>query len=211
MRRLKGAFITVEGIDGAGKTTQISYIENWIKRSGFQLIVTREPGGTRLGEALRTLLLKEDCLEIDKETELLIMFAARQQHLNTVILPALQAGTWVLSDRFTDATYAYQGGGRGIDPERISVIEQWVHSGIQPDLTLLLDVPVDTGLKRIGERGESKDRFESEVIEFKHRVREEYLQRAEEYAQRIKIVDASAGIDAVQTEIDQILRSFVDS
>ncbi len=207
----KGAFITVEGSDGAGKSTQIEYIEDWLKRHSYDVVVTREPGGTALGEALREIVLNGRSFAIDDDSELLMMFAARNQHIKTLIEPALQRGQWVLSDRFTDATYAYQGGGREIATQRIAVLEQWVQAGLQPDLTLLLDVPVAVGMQRTQQRGLDQDRFEAENPAFKERVRAAYLARAKGAEARIQIIDASVGIDAVNSQLDQALQKFIEN
>ena len=200
-----GIFITVEGGDGAGKTTHISFISEYMSAMGWQVVNTREPGGTELGESLRALLLDSNDIAISDHTELLLMFAARMQHIDQVIGPALAQGKCVLCDRFTDATYAYQGAGRGIDDHRISELEQWVQQGLQPDLTIVLDVPVEIGLSRTEQRGQSKDRFEQQQLEFKQAVRDRYLERAEQFPQRIKLIDASKTLDQVSTQIKSCL------
>ncbi|MBX2867899.1 MAG: dTMP kinase [Acidiferrobacterales bacterium] len=208
--RSRGRFITLEGADGAGKTTQLSFIEKWLVSKNIDLAVTREPGGTVFGEALRALLLDKAQLEISDEAELLTVFAARQQHIQERILPSLEKGRWVLSDRFTDASYAYQGGGRGIDASRIAELENWVQAGLQPDLTILLDIDVDLGRERSSDRGNKPDRFERQSIEFKAAVRKCYLDRAAQHPGRIKTVDASESIQSVQQQIDVILKEFTD-
>lgn len=200
----RGRFITLEGGEGAGKSTNAAYIARRLEASGIRLHQTREPGGTRLGEQIRTLLLDPSQQAMHADTELLLMFAARAQHLNEVILPALQAGDWVLCDRFTDATYAYQGGGRGIDTQRIGELEAWVQQGFQPDMTLLFDLPVETGLARAGERG-ALDRFEQEQKTFFSAVRETYLQRAKQYPGRFRIVDAGLELAEVQRQLDGLV------
>ena len=200
----KGLFITLEGGEGAGKSTQMAYLEECLKKSGKTLHVTREPGGTALGENIRTLLLDHRQSAMDSDTELLLMFAARAQHLAELIKPALDAGEWVLCDRFTDATYAYQGGGRGIDMARIAVLEDWVQGPLRPDLTLLLDLPVGVGMSRAGERGEL-DRFEREKIDFFERVRATYIDRAKQEPSRYRIIDAAQDIKQVQAQIDEVL------
>ncbi len=200
----RGRFITLEGGEGAGKSTNAAYIARRLEASGIRLRQTREPGGTRLGEQIRTLLLDPSQQTMHADTELLLMFAARAQHLNEVILPALQAGDWVLCDRFTDATYAYQGGGRGIDTQRIGELEAWVQQGFQPDMTLLFDLPVETGLARAGERG-ALDRFEQEQKTFFSAVRETYLQRAKQYPGRFRIIDAGQQLADVQHQLDGLV------
>jgi len=162
---MTGKFITIEGSEGVGKSSNIAFIENYLLDAGKDVLLTREPGGTELGEAIRNLLLDAKNTAMCSDTELLLMFAARAQHLDEVIRPALAAGKWVICDRFTDATYAYQGGGRGIPDSRIAILEQWVQNDLQPDLTLLLDMPVAAGLERAGKRS-APDRFEQEKLAF---------------------------------------------
>ncbi len=200
-----GMFVTVEGSEGAGKTTNLSFMRTWLEAAGKTVLDTREPGGTLLGEELRALLLGHQHDGMAEDTELLLMFAARAEHLNKVIRPALYAGHWVLCDRFTDATYAYQGGGRGVAASRISALEQWVQGDLRPDLTIYLDVPVALGMQRAAKRG-APDRFESERQEFFERVRHTYLARASEYPDRYRVVDASRSIEEVQTDVGEILR-----
>ena len=204
----RGRFITVEGADGSGKTTQLEYIGRKIAEKGIPLVKTREPGGTALGERLREILLGKTDLRIGMNSELLLMFAARVQHLEQVILPALRSGSWILSDRFTDATYAYQGGGRGITTERIEILEQWVQQGLQPDLTILFDVPVQTGLDRTLLRNTEPDRFEIQKVEFKEAVRNSYLERVNCFPERIQVVDSSVSMSDVRSQIDNILSAF---
>ena len=204
----QGLFITLEGGEGAGKTTCIPYVQELLRRSGQELLLTREPGGTPLGERIRELLLTPGDDAIHESAELLLMFAARAQHLQTVILPAIEQGKIVLCDRFTDATYAYQGGGRKIPGERIAVLEQWVQHGRQPDLTILFDIPVQQGLARASERSEP-DRFEQEDIEFFERVRQAYLEAADAQPQRIKVIDASQPLDDVKRQLDQVVTDFL--
>jgi len=199
-----GMFITLEGGEGAGKSTQMAYVEQCLKQTGKKVHVTREPGGTELAETIRDLLLDHRQTAMHADTELLLMFAARAQHLAELIRPALEAGEWVLCDRFTDATYAYQGGGRGIDMERIAVLEDWVQGTLRPDLTLLLDLPVEIGLSRAGKRGDL-DRFEREQQEFFERVRNTYRQLATQHPERYRVIDASRDIPEVQAQIDQVL------
>lgn len=204
----KGKFITVEGTEGVGKSTNMAFIENWLKEKGKELIVTREPGGTELGEKLRDVLLDAKEQSMCDDTELLLMFAARAQHLQEVIQPALDKGKWVLCDRFTDATYAYQGGGRGIEMNRIAQLEQWVQGELRPDMTLILDLPVDVGLERAGKRSEP-DRFELEKHGFFNKVRDTYLSRAAAQPERYHVVDASPSIADVQNDIQTVLEKLV--
>jgi dTMP kinase len=205
----KGLFITLEGGEGAGKSTQMAYVEECLKKAGKTVQVTREPGGTALSESIRELLLDHRQTSMNADTELLLMFAARAQHLAELIRPALNLGQWVLCDRFTDATYAYQGGGRGIDSKRIAALEGWVQGELRPDLTLLLDLPIDVGLSRAGERGEL-DRFEREQQDFFERVRQTYLNMAEQHPERYRIVDASQDIQQVQAQIDTVLAPVLE-
>jgi len=204
----KGLFITLEGGEGAGKSTQMVLVQQrlqeHLQRVGKNLQVTREPGGTALGEQIRTLLLDHRQTAMDSDTELLLMFAARAQHLAQLIRPTLAAGNWVLCDRFTDATYAYQGGGRGIAADRIAALEDWVQGGLRPDLTLLLDLPVEAGMARAGDRGKL-DRFEREQLAFFERVRQTYRERAVAEPGRYRIIDAAQNIEQVQTQIDAAL------
>ncbi|MGD8615141.1 MAG: dTMP kinase, partial [Gammaproteobacteria bacterium] len=176
--------------------------------AGIPLLLTREPGGTALGEKIRQLLLQPDKGSMDADTELLLMFAARAEHLAKVILPALEGGTWVICDRFTDATYAYQGGGRGLAPDRIAVLEQWVQQGFQAHMTILFDLPVDVGLARAGRRGEL-DRFEQEHTAFFEAVRNCYLQRARQYSDRFRIIDAGLPLEAVQRQLDRLIDELI--
>lgn len=195
-----GKFITVEGGEGAGKSSNIDFILSQLQRHGLQVIVTREPGGTPLGERIRGILLDKNETAMHSDTELLLMFAARAQHIHEVIEPALAAGTWVICDRFTDATYAYQGGGRGIAEARIAVLEQWVQGELRPDVTFLLDLPVATGLQRAGQRS-VPDRFEQEQQAFFEKVRNAYLAMAAAAPQRYRIIDASPELTVVQQQI----------
>ena len=194
---MQGKFITVEGIEGVGKTTNMEFIHQQLLASGRDVVVTREPGGTPLGEAIRGLLLDPRYTGMDPTCELQLMFAARAEHLARVIRPALQQGQWVLCDRFTDATYAYQGGGRGIDKTIIARLEELVQGDFRPDLTLLLDVPVEVGLARAGQRG-GLDRFEQEKRAFFERVRAAYLDMAREHPQRYRVIDAGQPLQQVQ-------------
>jgi len=203
---MKGKFITVEGIEGVGKTTNMDFIHQQLLTAGKDVVVTREPGGTSLGEAIRGLLLDPEYTGMDSTCELQLMFAARAEHLARVIRPALEKGQWVLCDRFTDATYAYQGGGRGIDTEIIARLETLVQGDFRPDITLLLDVPVEVGLARAGERGKL-DRFEQEKVEFFERVRLAYLDMAEQYTDRYRVIDASQPLEQVQQQLELVLQS----
>ena len=201
-------FITVEGIEGAGKSTCIGFIQSYLANSGKQVVVTREPGGTALGEQIRHLLLDRKQTTMSIDTELLLMFAARAEHIAQVIRPALAAGQWVLSDRFTDASYAYQGGGRCVPAERIAVLEDWVQAELRPDLTLLLDIPVAMGLQRAGRRS-TPDRFESEQQAFFERVRAAYLQQARTHARRYRVIDAAQALAQVEAQIQSALDEFL--
>jgi len=203
-----GRFITLEGGEGAGKSTNLDYIQRRLEAAGVVLQVTREPGGTPLGEKVREVLLNTEHAGMSSDAELLLMFAARAQHLHQAILPALGKGGWVLCDRFTDATYAYQGGGRGIDAGRIRLLEDWVQQGFQPDMTLLFDLPVELGLKRAGKRG-ALDRFEQEQTDFFEQVREAYLQRARQDPQRFRIIDAGQELLAVQRQLDGVIDELI--
>ncbi len=192
---MAGRFVTFEGIDGAGKSTQVKRALHWAHARGIAHVATREPGGTPLGEELRHILL-EASGGMDPDTELLLMFAARSEHIARVIRPALAQGRWVFCDRFTDATHAYQGGGRGVPSGRIDILEHWVQQGLQPDLTLLFDIDPAAGRARQGERGNHPDRFESEAASFHGRVRDAYLERARACANRIVVIDG--GLAAAQ-------------
>ena len=198
----RGKFITFEGVDGAGKSSHIEWMAGQIRARGHDLVVTREPGGTPLGEKLRALLLAEP---MHLETETLLMFAARREHLEQVILPAINRGQWVLSDRFTDASYAYQGGGRGLEAARIRILEDWVQQGFQPDLTLVFDLPVEVARQRLNGTGMAMDRFENEGAAFFNRVREAYLKRAEESRNRIKVIDSTQSFDDIQVILKKML------
>ncbi len=202
--KIAGRFITVEGIEGAGKSTCLNFIRERLSSAGKSVLVTREPGGTPLGEELRHVLLDYHQEAISPDAELLLMFAARAQHLARVILPALHAGQWVVCDRFTTASYAYQGGGRGIHEERIATLENWTQGTLRPDVTLLLDLPVQLGLERAGKRS-APDRFEREAGVFFERVREAYLQEARKHPDRYRIINAAAPLNEVQAQIAQAL------
>ena len=204
---MKGKFITVEGIEGVGKTTNIDFIHQQLQAAGRDVVLTREPGGTPLAEAIRGLLLDPAYTGMDSTCELQLMFAARAEHLAKVVWPALQQGQWVLCDRFTDATYAYQGGGRGIDSDVIARLEELVQGDFRPDLTLLLDVPVEIGLARAGKRG-ALDRFEQEKVDFFQRVRNAYLEMAQRSPDRYRVIDASLPLNEVQNQIAATLSTY---
>ena len=204
----RGIFITLEGGEGAGKSTHLAFVQKWLQQTGRKVVVTREPGGTELGERIRELLLHARDIDISSESELLLMFAARAEHLHKFIKPALSKGKTVLCDRFTDATYAYQGGGRGMSRERITLLETWVQGDLRPDLTLLLDVPVEVGLERAGNRS-APDRFEREDGEFFQRVRKAYLDAAAREPERIRVVDASQSLEQVEQQIAKILQETI--
>ncbi|MBE0616147.1 MAG: dTMP kinase [Burkholderiales bacterium] len=197
---MRGKFITLEGVDGAGKSTHLDWIAARLESAGRKVVITREPGGTPLGEDLRKLLLAQP---MHLETETLLMFAARREHLEQLILPALAAGTWVLSDRFTDATFAYQGGGRGLDLGRIESLETWVQQGLQPDLTLIFDLSVEEARRRRLAATADPDRFEQEDLAFFERVRSVYLARAARYPERIRLVDARRSVDDIRKTLEE--------
>ena len=203
----RGAFITVEGGEGAGKSTNIAVVEQWLAEAGIRCVLTREPGGTPLAEAMRQLLLEVRDEPVAPTAELLLMFAARSQHIAEVIEPALARGDWVVCDRFTDATYAYQGGGRGLPGHDIAVLEDLVQGSLRPDLTLLLDAPVELGLERAGQRGEL-DRFEQEQVAFFERVRQCYLGRASADPQRFRVIHTDRELGVIADEIRQVLSAF---
>lgn len=202
----RGKFITFEGIDGAGKSTHLAWLAHFLQDKGVEVVVTREPGGTALGEALRKLLL-DHCQMMHAETEALLMFAARREHLDKVILPALERGAWVISDRFTDASFAYQGGGRGVPAARLEILEQWVQGNFSPDLTLYFDVPVTISRQRV-QSARVADRFELEPDLFFERVRQAYLQRAQQFPERIRVVDGSLPLAEVRTAMVEAVEEF---
>lgn len=204
-----GKFITLEGGEGAGKSTNIPFIRDYLQQHSIDVVLTREPGGTALSEQIREILLDHRQNNMSSDTELLLMFAARAQHLAEVIQPALQQGRWVICDRFTDATYAYQGGGRGIAAGRIAVLEDWVQGNLRPDMTLIFDLPVQIGLHRAGKRS-SPDRFEQEDLGFFERVRETYLQRAAQQPARYAVIEAAAELAQVQQQISAVLGKLLD-
>ncbi|MBI5007252.1 MAG: dTMP kinase [Nitrosomonadales bacterium] len=200
----KARFITFEGVDGAGKSTGLAWFVDALRQRGIDLLVTREPGGTPLGEKLRELLLHEP---MHAETEAMLMFAARREHVEQVIRPALQRGTWVISDRFSDASFAYQGGGRGVPLAKLELLEQWVHGDLQPDLTLLFDIPIEVARQRLANNA-SLDRFEQERGDFFERVRQAYLARAAKMPQRYAVIRAEKSVDEVQRQLADIVSSL---
>ena len=205
----KGLLITLEGIEGAGKSSHIQFIAEQLQQSGRDVLLTREPGGTTLGEGIRDLLLKKNEESMFEETELLLMFASRAQHVQQVILPAINAGKLVICDRFTDSSYAYQGGGRGLSLEKIQQLEEWVFSealsGFKPDLTLLLNLSVETGLSRVSDRSEA-DRFEAETVNFFQDVRDIFLKIAQDNPDRVSVIDAEQDLATVQSSILKVLK-----
>ncbi|MES9969919.1 MAG: dTMP kinase [Candidatus Thiodiazotropha sp.] len=206
----RGRFITVEGGEGAGKSSNLAFIQTQLEAAGKQVLFTREPGGTPLGEAIRELLLGHKHTGMADDTELLLMFAARAEHLQQKILPALEQGIWVLCDRFTDASFAYQGAGRGLSLEKIAELQKFVQGELRPDLTLLLDLPVELGLQRAGERSEP-DRFERETQDFFERVRSGYLQIAREEPGRVRVIDAAPELSQVQQQISATIGHYLES
>lgn len=205
----RGRFITLEGGEGVGKSTNLSFVADRLRAAGIEVVTTREPGGTPLAEAIRTLLLEVTDEPVDDLTELLLIFAARAQHVARVVRPALEGGTWVLCDRFTDATYAYQGGGRGLEKGLIAALEVMVQQGLQPDLTLYLDLSLETAEARLGDR--ERDRFEQEERDFFQRVREAYLARATEGADRFRIIDAGVPLDQVRQQLGEVVDAYVEA
>jgi len=204
----RGKFLTLEGTEGVGKSTNLAFVRDWLMARDIEVIVTREPGGTPLAEQVRELLLAKREESVDETAELLLVFAARAQHLAQVIKPALARGVWVLSDRFTDATFAYQGGGRGLCKSVIQQLEELVQGDLRPDLTLILDIDVKLGLSRASQRGEL-DRFESEAVDFFERVRTAYRERAHANPSHYAIVDAGQTLEKVQADIDNLLTQLV--
>ena len=207
---MNGKFISIEGIEGAGKSTQLAFIQAYLIQKAKHLVVTREPGGTELSEQIRTLLLTPSEIGMAVDTELLLMFAARAEHVAKVIKPALEQGDWVLSDRFVDATFAYQGGGRGINEQRITQLADWTLQGLLPDVTFLFDLPVEIGQQRVLNRNQGIDRFEQEKVEFFQRIRESYLQRAQDDPARIKVIDASKSISDIELQLTAFLDELLE-
>lgn len=202
-------FISVEGIEGVGKTTILQFIREYLTTAGIIFVDTREPGGTPIAEAIRQVLLSHYNEDMSSDTELLLMFAGRAQNIKQIILPALQAGKWVLSDRFTDASFAYQGGGRGVNKKHIAELAKWVQGDLHPDLTILLDAPATVGLNRVRGRG-AHDRIELEGVEFFERVRKTYLQLAAENRERFRIINAAQELAVVKENILMILNEFFE-
>lgn len=199
---MKGKFITFEGIDGAGKSSHVEWLAETLRARGKVVHVTREPGGTTLGEKLRELLLNEP---MHLETETLLMFAARREHVAQLIEPAIARGEWVVCDRFSDATYAYQGGGRGLDRAKFQMLEHWVHDHLHPDLTLLFDLPLDVARERIARAQRVLDKFEQERADFHERVRQAYLERAHANPSRVRVIDANRTIEAIRAQLEQLV------
>ena len=203
----KGRFITIDGVEGAGKSTQIDLICSYLQRKGIDIVRTREPGGTDVGEKIRSVLLDVDNQEMHSDTELLLMFSSRNELIQNKIIPALNNGSWVVSDRFTDASFAYQGGGRMLNLDRIAKLEEWVLGDFKPDLTLLLDINVELGMMRIEARA-AKDRIELEERAFFERVRSVFISRSEAFPERIKLIDASGTIDDIHEKIKLLVDSI---
>lgn len=197
-------FITFEGVDGAGKSTHLAWFADTLRQRGLEVLVTREPGGTPLGERLREILLNQP---MHAETEALLMFAARLEHIEQVIRPALQRGIWVISDRFSDASFAYQGGGRGVAPGKLEQLERWVHGDLQPDLTLLFDIPIEVARQRLSNNA-TLDRFEQEKGGFFEKVRQAYLERSRKHPQRFALIDAAQTPDEVKADLGKIILSL---
>jgi dTMP kinase len=204
----RGKFITVEGVEGVGKSTNIDFLSGLIEARGFEVLKTREPGGTPMAERIREMLLEHAAEDLPDTAELLLFFAARSLHISNKIRPALRAGTWVVCDRFTDASRAYQGAGRGLDMVKINTLADWVQEDLRPDLTLLLDAPAEVGMQRAEQRG-AADRLESEQVDFYRRVREGYLALAAAEPERFRIVDAGQPLQAVQAEIERLLNTLL--
>jgi dTMP kinase len=202
---IRGKFISFEGIDGAGKSTHISFVAELLAARGKAVVSSREPGGTELGEKLRDVLLHQ---KMHLETEALLMFASRREHIAQVIAPALERGEWVISDRFTDATFAYQGGGRGLDRAKLEALENWVHPALQPDLTLLFDVPLEVARARL-DATRTLDKFEQEQANFFAACREEYLRRAAQFPERIIVIDSTQSIEATRVRLAAILEKML--
>lgn len=206
---MAGKFITFEGGEGAGKSTNIARATDFLTAQGIDVVLTREPGGTKVAEAIRHVLLSPELPAMHAETELLLMFAARHEHLHQKILPAIANGQWVLCDRFTDATYAYQGYGRGVDVQRIQQLETWVQGTVRPDHTLLFDLTVEQGMQRVAKRAGQADRFEQEQHSFFEKIRQGYLIRADQDKQRYSIIDAGQALDNVQDQVVSVLQDLI--
>ena len=203
----RGKFITIDGVEGAGKSTQIDLVCEHLIEKGIKVVRTREPGGTEVGEKIRSVLLDVENQEMHNDTELLLMFSSRNELIQNKIIPALEEGCWVVSDRFTDASFAYQGGGRMLNLERISKLADWVLGDFKPDLTFLLDVTVEVGMQRIETRA-AKDRIELEERAFFERVRSVFIQRSEAFPERIKLIDATASVNDIQSKIRVLIDSL---
>lgn len=201
---MSGRFITLEGVDGAGKSTHLSWLVEHLRAQGHRVVQTREPGGTPLGEQLRELLLGQP---MHLETEALLMFAARREHIERVIRPSVARGDWVVCDRFTDASFAYQGGGRGLSSEKLEILETWVQGDLQPDLTLLFDLPIDIAAQRMANAARQLDRFEQENVDFHQRVRAAYLARAEQMPGRVKVIDSRQSLESIKKQLEVIISS----
>ncbi len=208
---MTGKFISIEGIEGAGKSTQIQFIKGYLEEFNQDVVITREPGGTPVAEEIRELLLTPRKDGMGDDTELLLMFAARAEHIKQVIQPALSKGKWVVCDRFVDATFAYQGGGRGINEQRIAELSDWTLAGLKTDLTLLFDLPVELGQQRVNQRLLEKDRFEQEKTDFFEKIRQCYLIRAEHEPERIQVVDASKSIKDIQQQVSVFLNKLLET
>ena len=202
---MRGKFLTLEGIDGAGKSSHTMFMADCIRSRGLEVVTTREPGGTKLGETLRTMLLNE---KMHADTEALLMFASRREQLAEIIEPALASGAWIICDRFTDSTYAYQCGGRGLSAERTAILEQWVHGHLQPDMTFLFDAPLAVARERLDKNTTEPDKFEREQNDFFAKVREAYLQRAAEFPARIKVINSAQPMASIQAELAALLESL---
>ncbi len=204
----RGRFISFEGGEGVGKTTQIGRLAAFLRERGIDVVVTREPGGTEVGEAIRGVLLDKSLPAMHADTELMLMYAARVEHVQRLIRPALEAGQWVLSDRFADASHVYQGVGRGLDPARIEALDDWSLQGFAPDRTILFDMPVEAGMARVRSRG-ATDRFEEETLAFFERVRQGYLDRARRFPERFVVIDAAREIDEVTRDLIRVVSSWL--
>lgn len=206
---IKGRFITVEGVEGAGKSTIVNFIHEQLLANDIPCVVTREPGGTPIAEEIRQILLNKHDEMMCPDTEVLLMFAGRAQHISQVILPALQRGQWVISDRFTDASFAYQGGGRGVSLAHIRELAAWVQGDLQPDCTVLMDLPIDVAFSRLNSRG-AMDRIESEGVAFFERVRDRYLIRARKYPERFRVVNADQALEMVKQDVLKALQPLLE-
>ena len=202
---MRGKFLTLEGIDGAGKSSHTTFMADCIRARGFTVVTTREPGGTKLGETLRTMLLNE---KMHPDTEALLMFSSRSEQLAEIIEPALASGAWIICDRFTDSTYAYQCGGRGLSAERTAILEQWVHGHLQPDMTFLFDAPLAVARERLDKNTAEPDKFEREQNDFFAKVRAAYLQRATKFQGRIKVINSARPMENIRAELASLLESL---